>query len=112
MPNRITDEELKELLRSVPEPPVPPMAPLRLPPRPRAMPLPWRRSEIALVALAGAICLLAALWMALTGPGVFAADVVQILFAPGSAVGPGLATLFAALVGWLVVVLNAPRQSA
>ncbi|MDA8346696.1 MAG: hypothetical protein M0Z66_14685 [Thermaerobacter sp.] len=113
MSKRITDAELAELLRSVPEPLVPPMAPPRLPQRPRPLPtLPWRQEDLVLLFAAGGLCLGGAACFAASGPGVLAAYAVQLFVEPGAVGATLLTTLFAATLGWLVVVLATPRPTA
>ncbi len=112
MSRRITDEEIARILRAAPEAAVPPMAPLRLPPRPRPMPrLPWRGGELMLLWASAGLGLGGIAWLALSGPGAVFAGLVQLFFGPGGLGGTVCAAAFAAAVGWLVVVLAAPRAA-
>lgn len=113
MHESMSDEALGQLLRSMPEPAVPEMAPLRLPPRPAPLPrIPWHRGEIAMLAAAGAICAAGSLWFAVAGPSALIDFALRVFLVPGGIAWPLLTAVFAGAIGWLAVLLAAPRATA
>ncbi len=111
MSHRMSDRELAEMLRAMPEPTVPTMAAPFLPERPRSLPrVPWRTRDLVLIGAAAAVCFFAVALMAVLGPAVVTASAVQFYEAGGAL--PTVSTaLLAALVGWLAVELIAPRAT-
>lgn len=107
MRERITDREIADWLRALPEDVVPPMPPLRLPLRPRPMPLPW--DLLSAGAVFAALGVIGGFWLWQGGSAVVIASSVRLLLSGSVPVTGVLVGIASGLLGWLVTILLTPR---